>query len=342
MTVRKMSRALSPFKGLATSTPVHEPHSSAHLRDVYVHESGTPGSPAVIFIHGGGPDGRMWHVHLDRLARRFHCLAPDLPGFGRSNHLAALSLGETADLIAQLIEARVPARRAHVVGLSYGGSVVFAMLERHPDRVHRAVIDGAAVLPLWGGWGDRFVQLGTTAISPIVNTRPVATLLSLVGLRELGIELSSASPRAFRRAYKEGFTAPTSRSELGAQCPTLLIAGEKEATVRASNAALAELMPHAIARYVPGLGHAWFGWRPDLHVRMVGAWLTGEALPEELKTEPPSLSAVDRVLRLLEKPHDRGQIRQSPDLGPKAIRRCAHDESTSVRATPKTMRRRQP
>jgi pimeloyl-ACP methyl ester carboxylesterase len=171
------------------------------------------------------------------------------------------TLRETADLIAQLIEARVSARRAHVVGLSYGGSVVFAMLERHHNRVDRAVIDGAAVLPLCGGWGDRFVQLSTTAISPIVNTRPVAALLSLVGLRELGIELSSASPRAFRRAYKEGFTAPTSRAELEAQCPTLLVAGEKEAIVRASNAALAELMPHAIARFVPGLGHAWFGWR---------------------------------------------------------------------------------
>jgi pimeloyl-ACP methyl ester carboxylesterase len=337
-----MRRALSPFKGPATSTPVQEPHGTAQLRDVYVHESGTFGSPAVVFIHGGGPDGRMWHVHLDRLAPRFHCLAPDLPGFGRTNHLAALSLGETADLIAQLIEARVPTRRAHVVGISYGGSVVFAMVDRHPDRVDRAVIDGAAVLPLWGRWGDRFVQLGTTAISPIVNTRPVATLLNLVGLRELGIELSSASPRAFRRAYKEGFTAPTSRSELEAQCATLLVAGEKEATVRASNAALAGLMPHAIARFVPGYGHAWFGWRPDLHVRMVEAWLTGEALPKELKTEPPSPSAVDRVLRRLEEPQGRVHVRLFANLGPKAIRSGAPDASTSRRAIPKTMRRSQP
>jgi pimeloyl-ACP methyl ester carboxylesterase len=170
------------------------------------------------------------------------------------------------------------------------------------------VIDGAAVLPLWGGWGDRFVQLSTTTISPIVNTRPVAALLSLVGLRELGIELSSASPRAFRRSYKEGFTAPTSRAELEAQCPTLLVAGEKEATVRASNAALAELMPHAIARFVPKLGHAWFGWRLDLHVRMLEAWLAGEALPEELETEPPSPSAVARVLRRLEEPQSNAPV----------------------------------
>jgi pimeloyl-ACP methyl ester carboxylesterase len=333
-----MSRILEMPTTLA---PAREARGVSCLDDVYVHESGSPGSPAVVFVHGGGPDARMWHVHLERLAGRLHCLAPDLPGFGRSNHLPPLSLGETADLIARLIEARVSARRAHVVGISYGGSVVCAMLGRHPDRVHRAVIDGAAVLPLWGGWGDRFVQLGTTSISPIVNARPVTALLSLIGLRELGIELSSASPRAFRRAYKEGFTAPTSRAQLDAQCPTLLVAGEKETTVRASNAALAELMPHGNARFVPGLGHAWFAWRPDLHVRMVEAWLTGEALPEELKTEPPSPSAVDRVLRRLDEPHGRVPARVSPDRGP-AIRASVPDESTSRRAVRKTIRRRQP
>jgi pimeloyl-ACP methyl ester carboxylesterase len=332
---------MSRFETLTALARAPEPRGISRLDDVYVHESGRPGSPAVVFVHGGGPDARMWRVHLDRLAGRLHCLAPDLPGFGRSNHLPPLSLRETADLIAQLIEARVPARRALVVGISYGGSVVLALLERHPNRVDRAVIDGAAVLPLWRGWGDRFVQLSTTAISPIVNTRPVAALLSLVGLRELGIELSSASPWAFRRAYKEGFTAPTSRAELEAQCPTLLVAGEKEATVRASNAALAELMPHAIARFVPGLGHAWFGWRPDLHVRMVEAWLTGEALPEDLKTEPPSPSAVDQVLRRLERPQGRVPVPAFADLGPDAIRACAADESTSRRAVRRTMRRRQ-
>lgn len=292
----------NPIDRPAAPAPARGPRGTWRLDDVYVHESGSPGSPAVVFIHGGGPDGRMWQVHLDRLAGRLHCLAPDLPGFGRSNQLAPLSLGETADLVAELIGARVPAGRAHVVGLSYGGAVVFAMLERHPDRVDRAVIDGAAVLPLWGGWGDLLVQLGTTAISPIVGTRLVADLLSLVGLRQLGLLLRSASPRAFRRAYKEGFTAPASRAELEATCPTLLVAGEKEATVRASNAAFAELMPHAIARFVPGLGHAWFAWRHELHIRMVEAWLTGEALPEELKTEPPSTEAVARVLHRLESP----------------------------------------
>ena len=267
--------------------------------EVYIRESGRSGSPAIVFVHGGGPSGRMWEAHLAGLAARFHCLAPDLPGFGLSHDLTPLSLGETSDLLAQLIEDRAPTRRAHVVGLSYGGSVVFAMLDRHPGCVERAVIDGAAVLPLWGGWGDRLIQAGAIAVSPIVATRLVRSFLRRVGLGPLEETLRGASPAAFRRAYVEGFTAPFTRAVLEAPCPTLLVAGEKEGTVRASNAALAELMPHATARYVRGLGHAWFAWRRELHVAIVQAWLGGEALPPELVLEPPSAPAVERVLRLL-------------------------------------------
>ena len=275
------------------------PADAPRTGEVYIRESGSPDSPAIVFVHGGGPSGRMWETHLAELAARFHCLAPDLPGFGLSHDLAPLSLVETADLLAELIADRVPTRRAHIVGLSYGGSVVLAMLDRHPGRVERAVIDGAAVLPLWGGWGDRLVQAGAIAVSPVVATQLVRSFLRRVGLGPLGETLRGASPAAFRRAYVEGFTAPLTRAVLEAPCPTLLVAGEKEGTVRASNAALAALMPHATALVVPGLGHAWFAWRRELHVRMVEAWLCGEPLPAELVTEPPSAPAVERVMRLL-------------------------------------------
>jgi pimeloyl-ACP methyl ester carboxylesterase len=280
------------------ATAINSGHA-ARIGEVYVDECGTPGSPAVVFIHGGGPGGAMWRDHLDRLASEFHCLAPDLPGFGRSNRLAPISLSETADLVAELIVARVPARRAHVVGLSYGGSVVLALLDRHPEVLNRVVIDGACVLP---GRADRLILAAITLVSPIVNTRLAAAVLRLIGWRDLGVALRSASPAAFRRSWIEGYTAPISSAELEAVCPTLLVAGERE-HARVSNAALAALMPHATARFVPGLGHAWFVWRHELHVRMVDAWLTGEALPKELMPEPPSPSAVARVLHLLPGSH---------------------------------------
>jgi pimeloyl-ACP methyl ester carboxylesterase len=267
------------------------------LREIYVHESGTPGSPAVVFVHGGGPSGSMWRDHMDRLGSEFHCLAPDLPGFGRSNRLAPISLSQTADLVAELIAARVPAGRAHVVGLSYGGSVGFALLDRHPAVLDRVVIDGACVLPRRT---DPLILATVTLVSPLVDTPVAAGFLRLIGLRDLGLALRSASPAAFRRAWMQGYTAPLSEAELEAGCPTLFVAGERE-HARESNAALAALMPHATARFVPGLGHAWFVWRRELHIRMVEAWLTGRELPDELEPEPPSPEAVDRVLGELQR-----------------------------------------
>jgi hypothetical protein len=38
-------------------------------------------------------------------------------------------------------------------------------------------------------------------------------------------------------------------------------------------------MPHAIARVVPGVGHGWLARIPDLHARMVRAWIEDRRFP---------------------------------------------------------------
>ena len=78
--------------------------------------------------------------------------------------------------------------------------------------------------------------------------------------------------------------------------------GEREATaVRASNAALAALMPNAVARFAPGRGHGWLAVEPELHCRMVAAWITGQELPVELPIETTTWSRV-KLARLLGRP----------------------------------------
>lgn len=267
---------------------------------MHVHEAGTPGAPAVVFLHGAGASGLMWRHHMARLEDRFHCLAPDLPGFGASNRLAPLTVDETADLIAELIETRVPARRAHVVGLSWGGGVAHRLLARHPELVDRAVIDCAGVLTARGG---SLLMLGLAAVAPFVHTPPVVALFSrIIGMDETGRDdLRRASPRAFRRAFVEGSKGGVSAVELAAASPTLLTAGEKETAIRPSHAAQAALMPHAEARFAPALGHGWLARRTDLHVRMVEAWLAGGKLPAELAREREWPAALERMQRELAK-----------------------------------------
>ncbi|MEA2026003.1 MAG: alpha/beta hydrolase, partial [Chloroflexota bacterium] len=257
---------------------------------MYVEESGTPGSPAIVFIHGAGQSSRAWHEHMARLAD-FHCLAPDLPGFGRSNRLPSASKEHMADLLAELIEARVPAKRASVFGISSGGLHVHALLDRHPDRVERAIIDGSPPFDA-PRIAREIMRLITVAQALLIRTRPGVALWGDTHDPE---DLRVASSLAFGRVVGECFG---DYAAFGAPSPTLLVAGEKESHVRPIDAALAALMPEAEAWYAPGLGHCWQLADPDLHIRTVEAWVSGEELPSELRREPAASPAkVEQVRR---------------------------------------------
>jgi pimeloyl-ACP methyl ester carboxylesterase len=137
------------------------------------------------------------------------------------------------------------------------------------------------------------------AVSPVIHRGPVIGLFArMVGVAASGrdrfaADMHAVSPRAFRRAFADGNGARISAEELSARCPTLLVAGEREATaVRASNAALAALMPNAAARFAPGRGHGWLAVEPELHCRMVEAWIAGQQLPVELPIETTAWSRV--------------------------------------------------
>lgn len=257
---------------------------------MYVHESGVPGSPAIVFLHGVGQSGREWREHMARLSG-FHCLAPDLPGHGRSNQLPLPSNERLVDLLVELIKTRVPAGRAHIVGISWGAFLVQLLMLRHPDRVDRAIADG---LPLVWPRGSRPLMLGLiTLVAPFLHTRPVLAMYrDIVDAADLRV----ASRQAFWKVWAMSLSHLTAATE--APCPTLLVAGEKEGFVRPGDAALATLMRHAEARFAPGLDHCWQRKAPDLHIRMVEAWCTGQELPSELRREPaPEAGTAERLRR---------------------------------------------
>jgi pimeloyl-ACP methyl ester carboxylesterase len=216
-----------------------------------------------------------------------------------SNRLRWTSSADAADYIAYLIARRIPAGHAHVVGISLGGAVAHTLLARHADVLDRVIIDGAGILP-W--WGNGPYLLFIAAIAPFLHTQAVIGALS----RSVGrmpesdqAELRVASRLAFLKSLADARGTRASRTEVRATCPTLLVAGEKEAAVRRSNAALAAVMPRAVARYVAGLGHGWLGTRLELHLDMVETWLRTEESAAGLAVEGPSPAAVSALLRTL-------------------------------------------
>ncbi|HEY5629416.1 MAG TPA: alpha/beta fold hydrolase [Candidatus Limnocylindrales bacterium] len=265
-------------------------NSSADPGGMHVQESGSPDSPAILLIHGAGQSSREWRAHMERLAD-FHCLAPDLPGHGRSNRLPMPSLDRLVDSLATLIEARVPAGRAHVVGVSWGANLAQALIRRHPGRVDRVVSDGTPVV--WPGGLEGALALGFYAvILPFLHTRPVLAMFrKIVDPADLRLASRWAYWRAIRQCSAGLAAAPA------APCPTLLVAGEKERYIRRCDTALAALMPDAEAWYAPGLDHCWQKEATDLHIRMVEAWCRGEELPADLRPEAVAKPAAVELMR---------------------------------------------
>jgi pimeloyl-ACP methyl ester carboxylesterase len=232
----------------------------------------------------------MWDDLMARLTD-YRCLAPDLPGHSASREIAWRSRAESARLIAELIEAEVTGGRAHVVGLSLGGSVALELLASRADILDRVVIDGCGVLP---SWIIQPVKIGVTAISPFLRFAVVARLIGRAfgvhgdtPLQEFAAQMQAADPRSFRHAFADANDTRITPGLVAATCPTLLVAGEREMRhVRASNRLLADTMPNAQARMVPGAKHGWGpAQHPDLHRRMLVAWIEDQPLPEELAAE---------------------------------------------------------
>lgn len=283
-------RARWPYR--TTTAWGHDVHvMNAQVRALHVRESGPCDAPSIVFLHGVGCTGEMWQDHFAALADRYHCIAPDLPGHGQSRQVEWTSREDTAALVARLI-ADLPARSAHIVGLSLGGSVAFELLATQADLLDHVVIDGcAAIGSAWAG----VAKVAFAAISPFVRHAPVGRLMAAAvgvtdptGVADMVHQMRQVEPRSFRRAFADAQEVRIGDGILQAACPTLLVSGGKElAAVHTSSRLLADRMPHAEAWVMPGSGHGWLGSHPDVHVRMVQAWIEGLRLPAELIPDPP-------------------------------------------------------
>jgi pimeloyl-ACP methyl ester carboxylesterase len=101
--------------------------------------------PPLLFLHAAGGAGTWLPFHA-LLARHFEVIAPDHPGFGGSDELAAVE--GIDDLVYHYLEVmdRLGLERPIVVGASLGGWIAAELAVHTPDRVGKLALLGAAGL----------------------------------------------------------------------------------------------------------------------------------------------------------------------------------------------------
>jgi pimeloyl-ACP methyl ester carboxylesterase len=255
--------------------------------NLFVRESGPVGAPAIIFLHGGTTSGWSWEPVVQRM-QGYHCLVPDLTGFGKSSQQGPFEMDRAADAVAELIRSRVGSSRAHLVGLSLGAQVGVQLVATEPKLVDRAVLCGSVINTMSGVEVIQRLVLPfarTTWFRKAIRRRWKASDVGIpvAKLDDYRSDMSLITGAQFAHlvAASARFTLPERLDKV--DTPTLFLTGGKETRLaRRSAAALAQPMPNGADRVACGMRHDWPLRYPDLFSRTVDGWFSSTALSRQI------------------------------------------------------------
>jgi len=132
-------------------------HANVDGFNVFYREAGRAAAPKLVLLHGFPSSSHMFRDLIPLLADRFHIVAPDLPGFGRSDMPERKGFAYTFDNLANVID-----RFTEVVGFDryavyvfdYGAPTGFRLALKHPERITGIISQNgnAYVEGLSDGW----------------------------------------------------------------------------------------------------------------------------------------------------------------------------------------------
>ena len=105
--------------------------------------SGQEGKTPVLFIHGNASSATFWEEIMLALPADYWAIAPDQRGYGDADSAkkidATRGLGDLADDAVALMD-HLKIDKAHIIGHSLGGSVIWRMLIDYPERFISATV----------------------------------------------------------------------------------------------------------------------------------------------------------------------------------------------------------
>ena len=100
--------------------------------------------PTVILLHGLGGSWQSWHFNIGALAEKYHVVALDQIGFGKSDKpFVNYRIRTYVDFLDQFCK-QLKIERATLVGNSMGGWIAAMFTASFPDRVDKLVLEDAA------------------------------------------------------------------------------------------------------------------------------------------------------------------------------------------------------
>lgn len=238
----------------------------------------------LVLLHAFPLHGGMWRPQLERVPEGWRFIAPDFPGFGRSEPLPADSpraIDEYAGAVGDLMDG-LELDDAVIAGLSMGGYVALAMYRQSEARFSGLVLadtrpqadtpegrDGRARLR------DLLAREGARAVAEQMLPRLLSAAADPALVARVHEMIVTAEAAGLDAAIAAMMDRPDSSALLPrVSCGTLVIAGEHDAITPAAEAeAMQRAIPRAVMTVIPGAGHLSNLEQPETFSRVLADFL---------------------------------------------------------------------
>jgi len=113
---------------------------------IFYREAGELTKPTIILLHGFPSSSHMYRDIINKLADKYHVIAPDYPGFGQSSSPTPHQYQYTFDNLSVTIEHfidKLKIRKASLYIQDYGGPVGMRIATRRPELIQSLIIQNA-------------------------------------------------------------------------------------------------------------------------------------------------------------------------------------------------------
>jgi pimeloyl-ACP methyl ester carboxylesterase len=162
--------ALAAYKGADTATSYHT--IEVNGVNIFYREAGSKSKPTILLLHGYPTSSHMFRDLMPKLAEKYHVLAPDYPGFGRSEQPAIKDFNYTFDNMAVIVEGflnQLDIENYSLYLMDYGAPIGFRIAAKYPNKVDSLIIQNGnaydeGLLEFWKPikkyWNDYTIENG--------------------------------------------------------------------------------------------------------------------------------------------------------------------------------------
>lgn len=135
--------------------------------EIFYREAGEKGKPVLVLLHGYPTSSHMYRNLLHNLSDKYHLIAPDYPGFGRSEQPPMADFNYTFENFSVLIESlleQLNITKFSLYLMDYGAPIGFRIAANHPQKIESIIIQNGCAYeegleafwdPIKAYWNDK-------------------------------------------------------------------------------------------------------------------------------------------------------------------------------------------